>query len=93
MYCFNNHPANSNITFETDFFVKKNNAKPRNDAAGILSRREKQIMQLIAQGLGNKQIAALLFISEGTVKVHIKNIFAKLGVTNRVLALSKAGLF
>jgi DNA-binding NarL/FixJ family response regulator len=50
----------------------------------MLSDREKEIVQLIAQGFRNKEIAEKLFISEQTVKNHLHNIFDKLGVSDRL---------
>jgi two-component system nitrate/nitrite response regulator NarP len=56
-----------------------------------LSSRERAIAGLIVRGLRNKEIAAELGIGEGTVKVHLHNIFEKLGVANRTeLALLAA---
>ncbi|MFG2887288.1 response regulator [Streptomyces sp. NPDC048297] len=54
-----------------------------------LSAREAEIMDLIASGMTNQQIAALCFISEKTVKNHINRIFAKLHSTNRAQAAAK----
>ena len=67
--------------------------KIKNGYAGLLTKRETEIMQLIAKGCTNKQIAAKLFISDETVKMHIKNIFRKLGTNNRIAALCKSGIF
>jgi DNA-binding NarL/FixJ family response regulator len=50
---------------------------------GQLSRRELQVLALVAQGLSNKQIGTRLYISQKTVKNHLSHIFTKLGVTNR----------
>ncbi|MEM7344990.1 MAG: LuxR C-terminal-related transcriptional regulator, partial [Chloroflexota bacterium] len=55
-----------------------------------LSERELEILALIAAGLKNKEIADQLFISLNTVLYHIKNIYGKLGVNKRALAISKA---
>jgi DNA-binding NarL/FixJ family response regulator len=52
-----------------------------------LTPREAEILELLAQGLANKQIALYLQISEHTVKFHISSIFAKLGATNRMEAV------
>lgn len=51
-----------------------------------LTEREKEILQLVSQGLSNKAIAQILSLSAGTVKVHVSNIFEKLGVSNRTEA-------
>jgi len=48
-----------------------------------LTRRESQLVSLLSQGLKNKEIAATLFISEGTVKVYLSRLFQKLGVKDR----------
>ena len=56
-------------------------AKRRPEAA--LSRRERQLVALVAQGLRNREIAAKLGITEGTVKVYLNAIFDKMGVANR----------
>ena len=55
-----------------------------------LTNREIEVTQLMMQGLRNKEIAPSLGISEGTVQVHIKNIFAKLGVNDRTAAVKVA---
>jgi DNA-binding NarL/FixJ family response regulator len=54
-----------------------------------LTARESEVLQLLAQGLANKQIALALGISEHTVKFHISSIYAKLGVTNRTEAVTQ----
>jgi two-component system nitrate/nitrite response regulator NarL len=50
---------------------------------GELTNRERQIIHLVSEGLSNKQIARRLNISDGTIKVHLHNIFEKLQVSNR----------
>jgi DNA-binding NarL/FixJ family response regulator len=55
-----------------------------------LSERELEILQLIATGASNKEIAGGLFITEGTVKNHVTNILGKLGVRDRTQAALKA---
>ncbi len=52
------------------------------------SKREQEVASLIAQGLSNKKIAEQLFISEGTVKNYISEIYSKLGVNDRSKAIS-----
>jgi DNA-binding NarL/FixJ family response regulator len=54
--------------------------------AGELTRREVEVLQLVGQGLANKQIARRLGIGERTVKAHLTSIFQRLGVTDRVQA-------
>jgi LuxR family maltose regulon positive regulatory protein len=55
-----------------------------------LSEREIEVLQLIAQGLGNKEIARRLFLSVNTVKVHTYNIYGKLNVHSRTQAVARA---
>lgn len=55
-----------------------------------LSEREINVLKLLAQGKSNKEIGSALFISEGTVKSHLKRIFDKLGVISRTEAVAKA---
>ena len=54
-----------------------------------LTAREQQVLQLAGDGLGNKEIAARLNISEHTVKFHISSILGKLGATSRTEAVSQ----
>ncbi len=58
-----------------------------------LSPRENEVLCLIAEGLSNKEIAERLFLSLGTVKVHTRNIYGKLCVSNRTQAVAKARSF
>lgn len=68
-------------------FLRKENIK--------LSEREKEIVSLVAKGLTNSDVAEKLFLSEGTVKNYISNIFSKLGAKNRASLIEiarKSGL-
>ncbi|PCE66287.1 LuxR C-terminal-related transcriptional regulator [Sediminicola luteus] len=56
-----------------------------------LSNREVEVLELITKGYSNNEIAEALFVSQNTVKTHIKNIYLKLDVKNRVQALKKVG--
>jgi two-component system NarL family response regulator len=56
----------------------------------ILTPREIEVLRLVSQGHRNKEIAALLHLSEETVPVHLKNIFAKLKVNERTAAVNVA---
>ncbi|WP_375159367.1 LuxR C-terminal-related transcriptional regulator [Bradyrhizobium sp. RDT46] len=51
----------------------------------LLTPRERQIVRLVAEGMSNKEIARRLDVSQGTVKVHLHNIFQKLEITNRTV--------
>jgi two-component system NarL family response regulator len=55
-----------------------------------LSKREIEVLKLMAKGRSNKEIASTLFISEGTVKSHGKAIFAKMNVVSRTEAVAEA---
>jgi len=57
----------------------------------LLSEREKQVLEAVKEGLTNRQIAATLFISEYTVKVHLRNIMGKLDAHTRQQAVVLAG--
>ena len=63
-----------------------------NDAAPVeaLTPREVEVLQVMARGARNRDIAEELVISERTVKVHVANVIAKLGVTNRTAAVVRA---
>jgi DNA-binding NarL/FixJ family response regulator len=66
-----------------DAFKKSAEAGQRREKP-LLSDREKEIVQLVAQGFRNREIGEKLFISEQTVKNHLHNIFDKLGVSDRL---------
>lgn len=51
-----------------------------------LTKREEEVLKLMATGLTNREIAGVLFISDGTVKTHVEHIIGKLGVSDRVQA-------
>jgi two-component system, NarL family, response regulator YdfI len=63
-------------------------SSPRLPGSEPLTKRETEVLQLLAQGLANKQIASSLGISEHTVKFHISSIYSKLGVNNRAEVVS-----
>ena len=56
----------------------------------ILTEREREILELLAQGLSNKMIAALLYLSVRTVEGHLANIYSRLGVNSRTEAMLMA---
>ncbi|EWM18993.1 transcriptional regulator, LuxR family [Kutzneria sp. 744] len=53
------------------------------DAATTLTRRERQVAELVAEGLSNKEIAARLVIAQRTAEGHVEHVLAKLGFTTR----------
>jgi DNA-binding NarL/FixJ family response regulator len=55
-----------------------------------LSQRELEVLQLVAAGATNRVVAAQLFVTESTVKTHLLNIYAKLGVNDRAAAVAEA---
>jgi len=59
---------------------------------GLLTHRESQIVRLVSEGLSNKEIARKLNVSQGTVKVHLYNIFQKLEISNRTVLATIAVL-
>ncbi|MCG7528833.1 response regulator transcription factor [Streptomyces sp. OfavH-34-F] len=57
--------------------------------ADTLTLRERELMELVAQSMSNRQIGSRLGITEGTVKRHLRNIFDKLGATSRLDAVNR----
>jgi DNA-binding NarL/FixJ family response regulator len=62
----------------------------RGQGPGPLSQRELEVLELVAGGNTNREAAARLFISEATIKTHLLNIYAKLGVNDRAAAVAEA---
>jgi DNA-binding NarL/FixJ family response regulator len=56
----------------------------------LLSKREREVLGLVAAGMRNSEIASELYISEGTVKRHLTNAYAKLGTASRISAIKRA---
>ena len=66
--------------------------RPQGTGAGeaALTAREREVVRLVGQGMRNKEIAERLSISEGTVKIHLHNVYDKLGVDGRLELLLTA---
>jgi DNA-binding NarL/FixJ family response regulator len=67
--------------------------KTEDGPLGGLSRRELEVLGLVAEGLRNRDIAERLVLSEHTVNRHVANILRKLGVSSRAAAASLAGQY
>jgi LuxR family maltose regulon positive regulatory protein len=83
----------SSVRAGQPFALKIAEAKKERDApivAEPLSRRETEVLALIAAGYANKEVAELLSLSPQTIKVHTRNIYAKLSVRNRTEAVRRA---
>ena len=65
----------------------KGATRSEDSAFASLSSREREVLSLMTEGLGNAQIAERLFISEKTVRNHVSNVFDKLGVWTRAQAI------
>ena len=81
-------------TFDRRAFLRVVNeartaSRPSNELAG-LTEREREVLELLARGMTNKEIAEKLVITTNTVKRHLKSIFEKLGIHTRSAAAAKA---
>lgn len=67
----------------TDQTESREQSANAENALAVLTERERQIMRLVSRGLSNKEIGRRLNIADGTIKVHLHNIFQKLEIGNR----------
>ena len=85
-------PKVERVVVEKEIFVERQEAFVPNEALIAqleLSKREMEILGLMAQGYSNQEIAGRLFVSLSTVKTHNQNLFAKLDVKRRTQAIEK----
>ena len=80
------HYFEPQVTSEVLTFLNRDQTEKDNLTTEELTQREMDVLSLITAGLGNKDIAQQLFISEKTVKTHVANIFGKLQVKSRTQA-------
>ncbi len=80
-------PAWQRFQEEVLAFVEQEQPATNDSVFAALSARERQVLTLMAEGLGNAEIAERLEISEKTVRNHASNIFDKLGVWSRAQAI------
>lgn len=81
------HPTQAAAQIATNGFASMHPREP-NELAEPLTPRETEVLQMVAGGLGNKEIASKLAISEHTVKFHVASILGKLGAASRTEAVS-----
>ena len=77
----NNHKNNNDKNTEKSYILPSGEK---------LTKRQREVLNYLRQGLSNKQIAGKMDISEPTVKLHIHGLFYKLGATNRTQIILKA---
>lgn len=90
-------PKIKTVVVEKEVYVTRNDPDGYRDILNTslisqleLSKRELEILKLMAQGLSNEEIAAKIFVSLSTVKTHNQNLFVKLDVKRRTQAIDKA---
>lgn len=86
-------PKEKIVVIEKEVVVEKNAGFTMNETELNrlnLSKRELEVLQLMAQGLSNQEIADQLFVSLSTVKTHANNLFDKMGVERRTQAINQA---
>lgn len=82
------HPTHATAQVTSNGFASPSRSRELDELAESLTPRESQVLQMLASGLGNKEIAAKLAISEHTVKFHVTSILGKFGAATRTEAVS-----
>jgi len=82
------HPAQAPSHVNNGFASGSTRSQALDELAEPLTPRESEVLQMLASGLGNKEIAAKLAISEHTVKFHVASILGKLGAASRTEAVT-----
>ena len=72
------------VMMKLSMLINQENSTGKKSISDEMTRREKEICSLMSEGLSNSQIASKLYISEGTVKNYISNIYDKTGIHDRV---------
>ena len=85
-------PKAETVVVEKEVYVRAEPFLLNEEALNTLnlSKRELEVLKLMAEGLSNHEIAERLFVSLSTVKTHSRNLFDKLGVARRTQAIDKA---
>ena len=85
-------PKVETIIVEKEIYVRSDSFLLNEQALNSLnlSKRELEVLQLMAEGLSNHEIAERLYVSLSTVKTHSRNLFDKLGVARRTQAIDRA---
>jgi DNA-binding NarL/FixJ family response regulator len=79
-------PVDPNVAGKLFAHVLHQTSMPDTSISSLLSEREKEVLGLLGKGLTNAEIAAKIYLSEGTVRNYVSSIFEKLGVTDRTQA-------
>jgi DNA-binding CsgD family transcriptional regulator len=79
-----------NIGFIIGHFGGRGERKHASSGWGSLTRAELDVVKLVSESLGNKDVAARLFVSPRTVQAHLTHIYTKLGLTSRVQLAQEA---
>jgi DNA-binding NarL/FixJ family response regulator len=80
------HDGHTLLAAEVADVLSARPAGPVTSGIGALTRREREVLALLADGQSNREIAGTLRVSEKTVKTHVSSVLAKLGVADRTQA-------